>query len=90
MNQVTQILERKDGTQVKLVATEMFGAGLQRSIDVFALKRNHVNEAWQSVSNRPHPDWRSMSVSDYIRHGRSELLRLVSHAEILKVTKQLA
>jgi hypothetical protein len=41
------------------------------------------------LSDRPHPHWRSMSVYDYISHGRSEMLQSVSLGEILKLTSMI-
>ncbi|WP_087866020.1 hypothetical protein [Comamonas thiooxydans] len=90
MNKVSQIIQRTDGSQVKIVAEVMFGLGLTRSVDVFLLKRPNADAKWASVSKLPHPDWRSMSVDEYKRRGRSEMLQLVTHGEIFKVTNQLA
>jgi hypothetical protein len=87
---VTQILKRADGSEVKIVAQNFYGLGLTRSVDVYVLRRESPEHAWQLASDRPHPDWRTMSVDEYIRHGRSEMLRTVSHGEILKVASALS
>ncbi|MBC8740391.1 hypothetical protein F6X40_27420 [Paraburkholderia sp. UCT31] len=87
---VTQIIQRDDGSEVKIVAQKFFGLGLTCSIDVYVLRRESPNHSWMLASNRPHPDWRKMSVDDYVKRGRSEMLQAVSHGEILKVTSALA
>lgn len=87
---VEQIIQRKDGSEVKIVAQEAFGSGLARSIGVHVLRRESAIHPWKLTSDKPHPDWRTMSVSDYIKHGRSEMLQAVSIGEILKVTSALA
>lgn len=80
-----QTITRPDGTEIKIVAQAMFGAGLHRSIDVMVFTRKD-GEQWHLCNNRPHPEWRTMSVQDYIDHGRSEVLQTVKPIEILKVT----
>lgn len=89
VTKVTQTLQRSDGSEVRIVAEVFFGLGLTPSVDVFVLRRETPNHAWTLTNNRPHPDWRNMSVDDYIKRGRSEMLRTVSHGEILKVTSAL-
>lgn len=89
VGRVEKALQRGDGSEVKIVAQMMYGAGLHCSIDVYVLQRESAAHPWHSTSNRPHPDWHSMSVDEYARRGRSEILTLVSHAEILKVVQEL-
>jgi len=86
---VEKVIQRKDGSEVKIVAQACFGRGLTCSIDVYVLRRDSPNNAWVLTSNRPHPDWRKMSVAEYITHGRSEMLRAASPAEILQATHAL-
>lgn len=81
----TQIIERQDGSEVKLVATAYFGTGLHRSVGVDVFKRQNADQPWSLCNDRPDPRWREMSVEQHIREGRSEVLRTVSHGEILKV-----
>jgi len=40
-------------------------------------------------SDRPHADWRGMSIDHYMMHGRSEMLQSVSSGEILKLTSMI-
>lgn len=86
---VCEILERADGSQVKVVAEEGFGTGLHRSIGVYVLRRANENQPWKLCSDKPDPNWRSMSVTDYVRRGRSEMLQTVSTGEIFKVVQRL-
>ncbi|WP_347990242.1 hypothetical protein [Methylomonas sp. AM2-LC] len=86
---LSQIIQREDGSEVKIVAQLCFGLGLARSIDVYVHRRNSHQDNWILCSDRPHPNWRSMSVNDYINHGRSQMLQAVSAGEILKVTSAL-
>lgn len=89
MATVKQTIQREDGSEVQIVAQDFFGIGLTRSVGVYVLRRESPSHAWKLTDDRPHPDWRKMSVSDYVRHGRSEMLRTVSHGELLKVTHAL-
>ncbi len=84
-----QTITRPNGAEVKIVAEECFGAGLHRSVSVFVLYRGSNAEEWSLASDRPHPDWRSMSVEEYKRHGRSKMLQVATPAEILKTINQL-
>lgn len=84
-----QLIQRKDGSEVKIVAQEFFGAGLARSVGVHVLRRENAESNWKLCNDRPHPNWRNMSVDEYVKHGRSEMLQMVSHGEILKVVNRL-
>lgn len=64
----------------------MFGEGLQRSIDVYALRRESPESEWVLLNDRPTQGWKNMSREEYLKNGRSEMLQAVSHAEILKLT----
>ncbi|WP_236748869.1 hypothetical protein [Acidovorax carolinensis] len=85
ITKVTQYIQRDDGSEVRIVA-QVFGAILasQPSIGVHVHRRAGPDQDWVLCSDQPHPDWRSMSVSDYAKHGRSELLRTVSTGELLR------
>lgn len=86
---VTRDIVRPDGRQVRIVAQAMFGAGLHRSVDVYVLRRDSEEQPWHCCSDRPAANWREMPVEQYIREGRSEMLRTVSVGEILSVTSLL-
>ena len=84
VTKITQVIQRDDGSEVKIVAEAFFGVGLHQSIDVYVHKRESANHDWILCSDRPHPDWRSMSVEDYDKHGRSSMLQAVSSGELLR------
>lgn len=84
-----QIIRRDDGTEVRLLAQAYFGLGLHCSIGVDVFRRDKPDEPWKLTSDKPHPDWRSMSRSDYEKFGRSEKLRTASTGEILKISNML-
>lgn len=92
MNNITKVtttLDRVDGSQVKIVSQLFFGAGLKESIGVYVLRRDTTDHEWKLCSDTPAPNWRDMSVDEYIKHGRSELLQTVSIGEILKSNSML-
>jgi hypothetical protein len=84
ITKITQVIQRDDGSEVRIVAQACFGAGLHRSIDVYVHSRQSVAHDWILCSDRPHPDWKSMSVEDYVKHGRSPMLQAVSYGELLR------
>lgn len=86
---VTQILPRNDGSEVRIVVQTMTGVGLKASTDVTVHRRETPDHAWKLLNNRPHPDWRTMSVDEYTQRGRSEVLQHVSPIEILRLSSAL-
>lgn len=89
MAKFEQFIQREDGTELKIVAESFYAINMTRSVGVYVLHRDSPDQHWKLASDRPHPDWRTMSVSDYIKHGRSPMLQLVSHGEILKAIDAL-
>jgi hypothetical protein len=85
----TRILSREDGSQVRITAQKFFGLGLTCSMDVYVHRRDTPDHPWVLCNDRPHKDWRQMSVDQYVREGRSEMLQAVTHGEILSVTQAL-
>ncbi len=85
VSKVTRVLSRGDGREVKLVAQAYHGTGLHLSVGVDVFRRDSPQLDWQLCSDRPHPDWRTMSVEEYCKRGRSEKLQAASHGEILAV-----
>jgi hypothetical protein len=86
---VTKVLLRPDGSQVRIVAEIMFGAGLHPSTDVTVFKRDNESQPWKLCNDRPAEGWKQMPLSEYISRGRSEVLRTVSHGEIFAVAALL-
>lgn len=82
MQKVTQ---RADGSEVRITANPFFDIGMKPAVDLHVHHRKSSSASWELASDRPHPDWREMSVSEYIKRGRSEMLRLVSPGEILQM-----
>ena len=89
ITKLTHVLPRKDGSEVRIVVQAMFGIGLQESTDIKVHRRETPESPWRLLSDRPHPDWRSMSVEEYTRRGRSEVLQNVSPIEILRLANAL-
>lgn len=81
---LARIVQRGDGSQVKIVATDcsgpFFDVGKHVQVDVY--RRSSDAEGWKLCSDRPHPNWRSMSVDEYNKHGRCEKFQAASHGEI--------
>jgi hypothetical protein len=89
MAKLENLIQRPDGSEVKIVAQACFGLDQKFSADVFVLGRDSANHDWRVLSDRPHPDWRRMSVDEYIKRGRSEVLQAVTHGQILKTAQAL-
>jgi hypothetical protein len=85
VTKVTRVVPRADGSEVKLVAQAYFGIGLHSSTGVDVFRRASPHHNWHLCSDRPHPDWREMSVDEYCKRGRSEKLQAASPGEILAV-----
>lgn len=85
VTKVTRVVSRNDGSEVKLVAQAYFGTGLHRSTGVDVYRRTSPEHRWQLCSDQPHPDWRTMSVAEYCKQGRSEKFQAASHGEILGI-----
>jgi hypothetical protein len=89
MVKIEKLKKRPDGSEVKIVGQTMYGAGLHLSVDVYVLFRESAQHAWRVASDQPHPDWRTMSVDEYLKHGRSEKLQLVTHGELLAISQEV-
>ncbi len=89
MAKVEQFIQRQDGSEVRIVAESCIGIGLTHSTFVHVQHRKSFGDTWELMGDRPHPDWRKMSVDDYIKHGRPEMFQVASIGEILKVTNAL-
>lgn len=86
ISRVTQILDRPNGAQVKLVAQD-YGGPFRRDVRVDVFRRDSESDQWRLCDDRPHPNWRAMSVDEYTRHGRSERQRTVTFGELHRVTE---
>lgn len=86
ITKITRHFPREDGSEVRIVATLMFGAGLHPSADLYAHRRTSPDTPWQLLSSEPHPDARSMSIEEYNARGRSPLLTHTTFAERVKTS----
>lgn len=84
-----EILNRPDGSQVRLLAQDYSLPGQLPAIGVDVFRRANPHLNWQLCSNTPDPDWRFMSVQEYVERGRSEALRFVSPGEIAQAVGRL-
>lgn len=79
-----------DGSTVKLTAQAMHQLDFSKfDINIFALKQNE-DGTWRYVGDRPHPDWRKMSVDEYIQRGKPEILTVFGNwGQILTINQRL-
>ncbi|EPT0049420.1 hypothetical protein ACVNHR_005350, partial [Escherichia coli] len=89
ITKLTQTLQRDDGSQVRIVAQRGYGSGLTASLDVYVLRRDSSESNWSLCGKDPHPEWRKMSVDEYQKFGRSEMLRYATPGEILRVASAI-
>lgn len=89
MASIERIIDRPDGTQVRIVAWEAFGTGLHRSVGVDVFKRSTPQDPWHLCNDQPAPGWKQMPRQEYIERGRSEKLQTASHGEILHAVQHL-
>lgn len=89
MSRLETLIPRPNGAEVMIVAQASFRADMKFAADVFVLRRENVNDNWRVLSDTPHPDWRTMSVDEYVKHGRSEKLQNVTHGQIFKAAQAL-
>lgn len=86
ISKITHIIQRNNGSEIKIVAQACFGSGLHMSIDSYFLHRQNSNSQWRLLSKDKHPNADKMSRAEYLENGRPEFLQYLSHGEILKVT----
>lgn len=89
MDRVENLIQKPDGSEVKIVAQASFDQNQKFVADVFVMKRESAQHEWRVLSDQPHPDWRSMSVDEYTKRGRSEVLQAVTHGQIFKAAQTL-
>ena len=86
ITKVTQTITREDGSQARIVVQDLTPLRTTKSLDVYVHRRNGVDDEWILCSNTPHPDWKTMSIDDYVKFGRSEQHQTVSHGEVMKLS----
>jgi len=77
-----KVLKRANGSEVRITANPYWERDMTPGVDVFVHHRESPEQPWKLASKEPHPDWRKMSVSEYVERGRAEIYRLCSHGEI--------
>lgn len=90
ITKVTQILQRDDGSEAKIIVESSYGPNLElQPPHTEVYRRDDSRQPWRVCSTRPHPDYLAMPVDQYIKEGRSEMLQVVSTVELLKVSSMI-
>lgn len=84
---IIRVFTRKDNSQARIVSEVFtyFNAPNAWYLDTFVQRRDSPLAEWVTLSNRPPLNYRNMSVDEYLKHGRPEVFKAVSIAEILLV-----
>lgn len=77
ITKVTQTIQRKNGSEVKICAQVISHPGLSQSIDVFVMVRDKPEDEWKLCDKRSKMD------------GKPEMLKVVTYGEILRLTSLL-
>lgn len=85
----SKLINRSNGSQLKIVAELFHGSSLKPSIGHYVLARDCSASPWRLLSDRPAEGWRDMSVEEYKQHGRSEMLQAVAPGLLLQVGHEL-
>ncbi|MEQ1977367.1 hypothetical protein [Xenorhabdus sp. SGI240] len=86
--QVIHIIHKGE-TTIRIIATMFYGLGLSESINIDVFKKDVDDSKFILCGNRPHPEWRRMSVDEYIQRGRPEKFKYATYAEIIRVVREL-
>lgn len=82
------LINRPDGSQIKIVAELFEGCGMHLTIGNYVLHRASPDDQWSLAGDRPRKkQWDG--VQDYIESGRPEMLCLATPGEILKTNAGL-
>lgn len=85
---IEKVIERKNGSIVKIVAELFVSIGGVKSISNWALTKSSESKDWVLHTNDPIPrKWNG--VDDYRANGRPQMLTAVSIAEVLKINQKL-
>jgi hypothetical protein len=82
-NKISKIIKRKDNSEIKINLQKYYGSGLHLSIGVDVFYRKDNKSSFVLLNDRPHQDWKKMTVDEYLKNGKSEVLKLVKPIEIL-------
>ena len=86
-----KVLNREDGSTVKLVAEYCPSFFTQPSINYYAFLQPKGSKKWNLFTPHSSPDksLNGLSVDGYVKRGRKGLLSIVTPAEILKAGMEL-
>ena len=92
ITKVSQIFVRDNGNQVRITAQRFYSTpgSLKSNVDIMVHHRKNESENWNLCNNRPNPNWRKMSVDEYVKNGRPEMFSHATIMEILKVSSMLS
>lgn len=88
ITKVTHVMRDEDGTEFRIVGELCIGFN-EANVDYYIHRRANAEQRWELLSKDPHPDWRTMSVDDYVKHGRSPLLQALSFPKLFKLMAAL-
>ena len=91
-NKVTSVtchIVREDGSEVKIRVAKSVNVIGNDSFWVDVYHKSDTGGDWRLCGDRPHINWRSMSVDDYLKKGRPECFNYVSHGEVLKTISMI-
>lgn len=91
VTKVIHMITRDNGSQVK-ITVERFQTPFSINTsytDTMVHHRENEGENWKLCGDRKHPNWRDMSVDEYVKKGRPEMFYYASIGEILKVNAML-
>lgn len=80
------LIQREDGSQIKIVCTLFTNSNLTFTIDTYVLFRENESAQWNVLSNIPAQGFKMMPREEYIKHGRSPLMQKVKIGELLKAS----
>ncbi len=84
ITRVSKVMKKDDGTEFRIVGELVIGFS-DTAIDYYVHRRQSPESPWELLSKDPHPDWRTMSVDEYTKRGRSPLLQALRFPELFKL-----
>lgn len=84
ITRVSKVMKKGDGTEFRIVGDLCIGFS-ETSVDYYFHRRQSPEHPWELLSKDPHPDWRTMSVDEYTKRGRSPLLQALRFPELFKL-----
>lgn len=89
ITKIEKTFECESGEQSRLTVYLASRPGGSALVGVYGHHRANDSEPWSLCSENPHPDWKSMSVDEYEKRGRSELLQYIKRSDIFKYSAML-